>query len=975
MAQVYKSPTKLIIFNHKIIITLLSLVMIGWLSIIGISRLGVEILWFDKLGYLETFWTQFKTKLLLGLGTFSISLFFLLTNIVITNKQVDHQQLYKRHKLEKFAPQSSPLGLKSLLFLLIMFSLAVGLSIIFYTQTANQAWMLSINLPNVQPRLESPFRLGAIAHLLGNISTTIWQGMIVLTIVILLLTKTRFWLTFTAFYASVIFALINSGYWIKFLQFFNSVDFGKTEPLFNHEISFYIFKLPFIQIIDIWIQGLFFYSISASLIIYLISNRSISEGEFKGLSRYQLRHIYILLSGLMFTIAIIHWLNRYGLVFSKRGVVYGAGYTDININLPLETTGAIIALGIGIWLLIKSVTGYGKENKNKKGLPFSLLPFICYVVFYGGGLGVAEIFQNTIVQPNEFDLEQTYIERNIQQTRAAFNLDEIDVRTFNPDGSLTLEDIQENNLTIDNIRLWDSRPILEANRQLQQIRPYYVFPDADIDRYNIKNDQGNSDYTQVIVAPRELDYELVPEQAKTWVNEHLTYTHGYGFTMSPVNRVQQGGLPFYFISDIGSELDPGELRVSSPAIRESLPVVRPRIYFGELTNTYVMTNTKFPEFDFPSAEENFSTTYGGLAGINIANPWNKFAFAVHLRDWRMLLTDNFTPESRILFRRNINERIKAIAPFLYYDRDPYLVVADGQPDDSNHLYWLIDAYTISNYYPYSDPGENQFNYIRNSVKVLVDAYNGRTTFYISEEKDPLIRSWKKIFPELFQPLENMPSDLIEHIRYPIDLFSTQSERLLTYHVQNTQVFYNREDQWQIPEEIYGDEALSINPYYLIMKLPIADQEEFILLHPYTPISRPNLIAWLAARSDGENYGKLLLYQFPKQELVFGPDQIEALINQDPLISGQISLWNRQGSKAIQGNLLVIPIEQSLLYVEPVYLEADQNSIPALTRVIVVYDNRIVMANSLQEAIDGVFASPEDTSPSTIIRPLRELGIE
>jgi uncharacterized membrane protein (UPF0182 family) len=338
----------------------------------------------------------------------------------------------------------------------------------------------------------------------------------------------------------------------------------------------------------------------------------------------------------------------------------------------------------------------------------------------------------------------------------------------------------------------------------------------------------------------------------------------------------------------------------------------------------------------------------------------------------MLLTDNFTPDTRLIFRRTITERIKAIAPFLYYDRDPYLVVAQGNPDDSSNLYWLIDAYTISNYYPYSDAGENQFNYIRNSVKVLVDAYNGTTSFYIADEDDPLIKSWQQVFPKFFQSLDDMPSDIREHIRYPIDLFNTQSERLLTYHVENTQVFYNREDQWQVPEEIYGNEPLSIEPYYLIMKLPIADQEEFILLHPYTPISRPNLIAWLAARSDGENYGKLLLYQFPKQKLVFGPDQIEALINQDPIISGQISLWNRQGSKAIQGNLLIIPIEQSLLYVEPVYLEADQNSIPALTRVIVVYENRIVMANTLQSAIDSIF-SPENAPEPAIIRPLQELG--
>ncbi|MGY6529157.1 MAG: UPF0182 family protein [Cyanobacterium sp.] len=974
MEQVYKSPTKLIVFNHKVIIALLSLIMVVWLSIIGLSRLGVEILWFEELGYVQTFLTQFKTKLFLGLVTFFVSSSFIIGNIFIANRLKKHQQLYQDTKQEQFAPQSPAIQIKSLLFILILFSSLIALSLVFYTETANEAWQLNIGLPNLQTAIKSPFRIRAIAQLVGSVSDTAWQGLLLLVITSLIMTKARFCLYFISVYISIVFAFTNAGYWIRFLRFFNSIDFDKTDPIFNYDISFYIFKIPFLQVLDFWLQGLFFYSITASLIIYLISNNSISQGKFDGLSRYQLRHIYGLLGGLMVTVAVIHWLNRYGLLFSTRGVVYGAGYTDLNISLPVETVASAMALLIGIWLLLKCVTGYGGRNKHQRGLRFSSIPFIIYFVFYSTGLVVTEIYQNTMVQPNELGLEEPYIRRNIEETRAAFNLDTIEVQTFNPEASLTLEDIRANNLTIDNIRLWDTRPILQANRQLQQIRPYYVFPDADIDRYNIKNDDGDSNYTQVIVAPRELDYQLVPEQAKTWVNKHLIYTHGYGFTMSPVNRVQQGGLPFYFVSDIGSESDPGGLNVSSPAIRESIPIVRPRIYFGELANNYIMTNTRFPEFDFPSGEENFNTSYDGLGGINIADTWRKLAFAVHLRDWRMLLTDNFTPDTRILFRRNINERIKAIAPFLYYDRDPYIVAADGDPDDSNHLYWLIDAYTISNYYPYSDPGENQFNYIRNSVKVLIDAYNGKTTFYISEENDPLIRSWQKIFPELFQPLENMPSDLMEHIRYPIDLFSTQSERLLTYHVENTQVFYNREDQWQVPQEIYGDEALSINPYYLIMKLPIADQEEFILLHPYTPVSRPNLIAWLAARSDGENYGKLLLYQFPKQELVFGPDQIEALINQDPLISGQISLWNRQGSKAIQGNLLVIPIEQSLLYVEPVYLEADQNSIPALTRVIVVYDNRIVMANSLQEAIDGVF-NPDQVPESTIIRPLQELGIE
>jgi uncharacterized membrane protein (UPF0182 family) len=718
----------------------------------------------------------------------------------------------------------------------------------------------------------------------------------------------------------------------------------------------------------------------AVTLTYLLANKSISEGKFSGFSRYQLRHLYGLSGGLFLFLAGFHWLNRYLLLFSGQGVVYGASYTDIKISLPTETIASIVALLIGIGLLIKCFTGLGKYNwhskfnRRERGLfMFSVLPLIVYLTVYIGGILISEIVQKTIVQPNELALEKPYIIHSITETRSAFNLDQIEVKTFNPEGSLTATDIAQNHLTIDNIRLWDTRPILQTNRQLQQIRPYYVFPDADIDRYNIKTNQTRAEKKQVIVAARELDYQLVPQQAQTWVNQHLVYTHGYGFTMSPVNRVDEGGLPYYFIKDIGTEQDPGALNTSSIEVRNSIGILRPRIYYGELADNYVMVRTNVPEFDFPSGDDNVYTTYDGTGGINLNSPWRKLMFAFNLKDWRMLLTNNFTPETKILFRRNINHRVETIAPFLYYDRDPYLVSARGEGEQIDHLHWLIDAYTISDHYPYSDPGDNQFNYIRNSVKVLINAENGKTSFYITDKNDPLIRVWANIFPELFKPLSTMPPDIQAHIRYPEDLFNTQSERLLTYHMTDPQVFYNREDQWQIPEEIYGNEALSVQPYYLIMKLPIATNEEFILLHPYSPKSRPNLIAWLAARCDGDNYGKLLLYQFPKQKLVYGPDQIQALINQDPVISGQISLWNRQGSKAIQGNLLVIPIEDSLLYVEPVYLEAERNSVPTLARVIVVYENQIVMANSLKNALSNIF-EPENSQQPAIIRPLQDIPL-
>ncbi|NEO28002.1 MAG: COG1615 family transporter, partial [Kamptonema sp. SIO4C4] len=467
-------------------------------------------------------------------------------------------------------------------------------------------------------------------------------------------------------------------------------------------------------------------------------------------------------------------------------------------------------------------------------------------------------------------------------------------------------------------------------------------------------DTGNvqTQKEQVLISAWELDYNKVPQAAQTWVNEHLVYTHGYGFTLSPVNKVGDGGLPAYYVQDIATEEEEGTLRIADEVVDDSIPIGKPRIYFGELTNTYIMTSTQVQELDFPSAGGNVQNTYDGTGGIAIGSLWRRFLFALYLQDWRMLFTENFTPETKLLFHRNINRRVREIAPFLYYDSDPYLVNVDI--GESQYLYWIIDAYTTSSRYPYSDPGKHSFNYIRNSVKIIIDAYNGDVTFYIADKSDPIIQTWQKILPNFFKSLDEMPSELRSHIRYPADFFTVQSEQLLTYHMTNPKVFYNREDQWQIPEEIYGEEAQPVKPYHLIMRLPNEDKIEFILLHPYTPSARPNLIAWLAARSDGEQYGKLLLYQFPKQKLVYGVSQIEALINQDPDISQQISLWNTQGSRVLKGNLLIIPIEDSLLYVEPLYLEAEQNSVPTLVRVVILYKNTIVMAKSLDQAVTELF---------------------
>ncbi|WP_038016630.1 UPF0182 family protein, partial [Synechococcus sp. PCC 7335] len=457
-------------------------------------------------------------------------------------------------------------------------------------------------------------------------------------------------------------------------------------------------------------------------------------------------------------------------------------------------------------------------------------------------------------------------ERTIAFTRNAFDLTNIETQAFDPQGTLTATELVANKSTIDNIRLWDTRPLLESNRQLQQIRLYYEFADADVDRYSFAEAAEAISRRQVLISARELNYERVPVEAQTWVNEHLVYTHGYGFTMSPVNTASPSGLPEYFIKDIAHT-------PSSEAVRRSIPVAKPRIYYGELTNTYVMSNSRVLELDFPDESENVYNRYDGQGGIDLGPVWKRLLFAKHLGDWKMLLTDDFTADTKLMFRRNIKQRVNKIAPFLQFDEDPYLVIADagddyaapGEESGKNYLYWMIDAYTTSDRYPYADPGTNPYNYIRNSVKIVVDAYNGSVHFYIADDRDPIIRTWAQTFPNMFEPLSAMPETLRAHIRYPQDFSLVQSNQLLAYHMTDPQVFYNREDLWRAPNEIYANETQVVKPYYLIMELPGDEDAEFVLLRPFTPAQRNNLVAWLAARSDGQQYGKQLLYQFPKQE--------------------------------------------------------------------------------------------------------------
>ncbi|MHC5599650.1 MAG: UPF0182 family protein [Nostoc sp.] len=989
----------------------LLIVFLGlWLLLDLGSRLGAEIFWFQEVGYLQVFLLRLLTRGILWVVVAGITATYLLLNLALAQRLKYSQSLKieqaelnseltnflspnypRRNETRILAPQGfQSLKLRWLLPLTVVLSLLIGLMLAHYGQIALFYWHSPVN----QAILPIPalFRPETIWQLLRQIVSQVWYLGLIAGGAIAILIYPQFLLTAIAILFSPIFAFILFQHWPKVLQYFHPTLFNSTEPLFGRDISFYIFSLPFWELLEFWLMGLCLYGFVAVTLTYLLSGDSLSQGIFPGFSPQQQRHLFGMGGLLMLVVALSYWQSRYELVYSSRGVSYGASYTDVTAQLPAYTILCILAVAIAFYLIWRTL--FWKPKSQYRPLVFYGLA-VYLVMVVAANVVLPVVVEYLIVQPNELQREQPYIQRTIALTRQAFDLDAIDARTFNPQGTLTEADIQKNDLTIRNIRLWDQQPLLQTNRQLQQIRPYYRFPDADIDRYTLVKDVTSrrsstqklpepTERRQVLIAARELDYSAVPQEAQTWINRRLIYTHGFGFTVSPVNTVGPGGLPEYFVKDISG--DTSALTTFSEAIRQSIPIGQPRIYYGEITNTYVMTGTRVRELDYPSGSDNVYNSYDGLGGVEIGSAWRRWLFALYLKDWQMLLTRDFLPETKVLFRRNVKERIQAIAPFLKFDSDPYLVAAAANqdfPSNPSYLYWIVDAYTTSDRYPYSDTGSDGINYIRNSIKVVIDAYHGTVKFYIADQSDPIIATWSAIFPQMFKPLSTMPVNLRSHTRYPVDFFKIQSERLMTYHMTDPQVFYNREDQWQIPNEIYGSEARPVEPYYLITSLPTVPfvdvrvsereasrREEFILLLPYTPKQRTNLIAWLAARSDGNNYGRLFLYVFPKERLFYGPEQIEARINQDPVISQQISLWNRQGSRAIQGNLLVIPIEQSLLYVEPIYLEATQNSLPTLVRVVVAYENRIVMAQTLEQALKGIF-KPEVTPAPAIIRPFEE----
>jgi|LSQX01.3.fsa_nt_gb uncharacterized membrane protein (UPF0182 family) len=710
-------------------------------------------------------------------------------------------------------------------------------------------------------------------------------------------------------------------HWLDVLMYLNQSPFDHADPIFQRDIAFYIFSLPFFEMIKNFAMTLLLITALLTAGAYFTGQAIVFMPRNVMLAPAVKRHALVLLALFLCVQLFSYWLGRFELLFSPEGLIYGITYVDDKIRIPGYSIRMVVCL-VGL-----ALTFYGLiQNSFTAPLTGLVLVVITGIVF---GTLLPAAVQRFSVDPNELERERPYLEHHITLTREAYRLHDIVEKPYPVDYSLTRKDLKNNRLTIENIPLWDYRPLMDTYTQIQAIRPYYDFNDIDIARYNF-----NGDYRQIMLAARELDQKRLPPDSQTWVNKTFIYTHGYGVVASPVNVFTEEGLPELFIRDI------------PPRPSVALELNRPEIYFGERTNEPVIVLAGIEEFDYPHGEKNVFATYAEKTGVSIASLFRRLIFSIHFGTINYLITDYIHPESRIAYYRNIHQRVRALAPFLSFDDDPYITVVDGR------LYWIYDAYTFSGRYPYSRPYRQGLNYMRNTVKIVIDAYNGQTTLYtIGEEQDPLIRAYAKVFPALFTPIEQMPAGLRAQVRYPQDIFDIQAAMFRIYHMHDPVMFYNREDVWEFPSERVFGSAQTMESYYTILRFPEERQEEFILMIPFTPDKRDNMIAWLSGRSDGENYGSLLLFRFPRGELVFGPMQIEARIDQTAEIAQQLALWDQAGTRVLRGSQLVIPIENSILYIKPLFLRAVEGRLPELRRVMASDGNRVVMEKGLQEALD------------------------
>jgi uncharacterized protein len=742
--------------------------------------------------------------------------------------------------------------------------------------------------------------------------------------------------------AAVLFGFWASSQWQAWLMFQHAQAFGEPDPILGYDIGFYVFRLGFLELARGFLLTLVFVSALASGAIYTLAgalnwNRGARIG---GAAR---RHLAALAACVFVALAFGAYLDVPELLIRPAGIVHGVANVDATVRIPaLRVLMAAALAGAGLALF---------QITTARLWPIAAAVLL-YIVVAAGGSVAAGVMQRFVIAPNEQARETPYIEHNIAATRRAFAIDRVEEREVSGDSTLTRTDIDANAETLGNVRLWDHQPLLNTFAQIQEIRTYYDFVSVHNDRYRI-----NGQYRQIMLSARELNSDSLPN--RNWINERLTFTHGYGVTLGPVNQVTPEGLPVLFIKDL------------PPQSTVDLKIDEPSIYYGQLSNDHVFVKTRAREFHYPRGDDNVYTSYDGNGGVPMSSLFRRALFSIRFRSFKALLSEDITSESRVMFYRRLSERVGRIAPFFRYDADPYLVISNGR------LVWVQDGYTVSGSYPYSTPAPNGINYIRNSVKATVDAFHGTVRFYLIDEADPIALTLSNAFPELFLPLSEMPEDMRTRLRYPEGIFALQAAVYATYHMTNPSVFYNKEDLWEVPA-IDGDARPQLmQPYYTVMRLPGERQAEFIQMLPFTPARKDNLASWMVARSDGDHYGRMMVFQFPKQKVVFGPRQVVARINQDQLISPQITLWNQQGSEVLQGTLLVIPIEESLIYIRPLYLRSAGGRIPELKRVIVAHQNHIVMEETLEAALNRLFpkggaapapppagASPAPASPSS-----------
>jgi uncharacterized protein len=731
------------------------------------------------------------------------------------------------------------------------------------------------------------------------------------------------------------FGLGANALWDVVLQAINRTPFGTTDPVFGRDISYYVFTLPALSAVLTVLLALAMLVLVALIVTYFLRGDIVVLPRRLRIEPSAGMHLAIVLAAIFVLTAVQLWfVDSANLLYSTTGPLVGASYTDLHTTLPALRASAAIALIAAGFVLAGGV-------RRQLGLNAAIAIAGYAGLSLVGRVLAPAVIQKFVVAPTELTREAPYLANHIAASRSAWGIDKVEVRDLTPEATLTLASIRANAPTVDNIRLWDREPLLRTFSQIQEIRTYYDFVSVDDDRYWL-----DGRYRQVLLAPRELNPASLP--TRTFINEHLTFTHGMGLTLSPVNQVTNEGLPVLFVKDL------------PPSATGSLRVTRPQIYYGELTKDFVFANTKQREFDYPAGEENVYRAYDGRGGVRVGNLLRRLILAAHFGSSKILLSGDITDDSRILYNRNIVARARMAFPFLRFDHDPYMVVAaDGT------LHWIQDAYTVTDRYPYSYRDGGGTTYIRNSVKLVTDAYDGTMTPYISSPNDPIIRTWAKIYPGVFKPIDSMPADLRAHVRYPDELFRAQTARYVTFHMDTPASFYNREDEWQVPVVTRSDQAVPFMRH-IIMRLPDETTAEYIDMAPFTPRGKDNLAAWMVARNDGANYGKLRVYRFPRQSLVFGPRQIENRINQDTDISRQVSLWDQRGSQVIRGDLLVIPIEQSLMYVQPIYLQADGGMIPELKRVVVAYNNQVLMRETLDEALSDMFGGQIDSRRPVVL---------